>query len=94
MTEDNAFTAEKGTLVNRCYWVVVFACCGIILLEICAQFFRHGIRDDSYMFVRYADNILAYGNASWNPGGEATYGLTSSLFLVVVLPILPVMPTT
>jgi hypothetical protein len=39
------------------------------------------------MFVRYANNILAHGAVSWNPDGLPTYGLTSNLYLIVVLPI-------
>jgi hypothetical protein len=43
--------------------------------------------DDSFMFVRYADNIISCHQLSWNPCGIHTYGLTSLLFLVVVVPI-------
>lgn len=40
--------------------------------------------DDAYMFVRYADHILAgYGHA-WNPGGEQTFGSTSLLYVGLV----------
>lgn len=45
------------------------------------------IWDDSYMFVRYADNILKDGIVSWNPHGQPTYGLTSLLYMSVVLPM-------
>ena len=37
------------------------------------------VLDDSYMFVRYADNLLHFGRMSWNPGGEPVYGATSQL---------------
>ena len=40
--------------------------------------------DDAYMFIRYANNLLAgYGHA-WNPGGEQTFGSTSLTHLGVV----------
>ncbi len=40
--------------------------------------------DDSYMFLRYADNILAGHGHAWNPGGEQVYGSTSLLHVGVV----------
>lgn len=40
--------------------------------------------DDSYMFIRYAKHILAGDGPAWNPGGEATYGITSLLHLFVI----------
>src|SRR5208283_3139015 len=43
--------------------------------------------DDSFMFVRYADNIIKCHQIAWNPCGSETYGLSSLLFLVVVVPI-------
>lgn len=33
--------------------------------------------DDAYMFLRYANNILADGAYAWNPNGPQTYGCTS-----------------
>ena len=33
--------------------------------------------DDAYMFLRYADNILAGNGFAWNPDGPRTYGCTS-----------------
>jgi len=45
--------------------------------------------DDTYMFVRYADNIIKYGNYGWN-AGEHTYGCTNIPFtyFVVILKLL------
>jgi hypothetical protein len=45
------------------------------------------VEDDAFMFVRYAYNILEHGRVSWNPGGPATYGPTSLLYLVIVVPV-------
>lgn len=40
--------------------------------------------DDSYMFVRYADQILGGHGYSWNGADGPTYGCTSSVFTLVV----------
>ncbi len=43
--------------------------------------------DDSFMFVRYADNLRLHGVLAWNPGAAPAYGLTSVLYVAVVLPV-------
>jgi len=43
--------------------------------------------DDSFMFVRYADNLRLHGMLAWNPGQAPAYGLTSVLYVAVVLPV-------
>ena len=40
--------------------------------------------DDSYMFLRYAKNLLNGDGVSWNPSDGPTYGITSILHLLVV----------
>ena len=92
MIETDSFTRASERTVHRLYWPAVVICCSIIGLGILSQFSASNIWDDAYMFVRYADNILAHKRLSWNPGGEATYGLTSILFLVVVLPLRLLIP--
>ncbi len=92
MVEHDGFSRTSDRTVHRLYWLAVVICCGIIGLGILSQFSASNIWDDAYMFVRYADNILAYKKVAWNPGGEATYGLTSILFLVVVLPLRLLVP--
>ncbi|GEO16332.1 hypothetical protein MAE02_40280 [Microvirga aerophila] len=42
--------------------------------------------DDAYMFYRYAINLRKGLGLSWNPDGVPTYGLTSQLWVFVVLP--------
>src|SRR4051794_23351190 len=42
--------------------------------------------DDAYMFHRYAVHLLNGLGCSWNPDGIPTYGLTSQVWLLVVLP--------
>lgn len=41
--------------------------------------------DDAFMFVRYADNFLAGHGIVWNPGEKSTYGVTSLLYLLVII---------
>ncbi len=40
--------------------------------------------DDSYIFIRYADNILSGQGVVWNRGGEPTYGASSTTYLALV----------
>ena len=74
-----------GTL-RVCLWLVFLGCCGVVALNVLWHFSAFYAWDDAYMFTRYADNLLATGKATWNPGGEPTYGLTSVLYLAVVVP--------
>jgi hypothetical protein len=50
--------------------------------------------DDAFMFYRYAENLKAGLGISWNPDAVPTYGLTSPLWLFVILPFtyLPLLP--
>ena len=43
--------------------------------------------DDSYMCVRYIDNLLRTSKLAWNPSIGPSYGQTSLLNLLLVLPI-------
>ena len=76
----------EGT-VRICLWVASLACCGVVALTVLWHVCDVYAMDDAYMFVRYAHNLLAEGRLAWNPGGEPTYGLTSPLYLSVVVPI-------
>jgi hypothetical protein len=68
---------------------------GLVLLGIrCLIALKvYTVWDDAYMFVRYADNFIAEGRIVWNPGGAPTYGLTSLLYLVVVVPLRLLLPS-
>jgi hypothetical protein len=70
-----------------CFWLIIGICGATFLFGINYYFVAARVMDDAYMYVRYADNIIAQGTISWNRGGEATYGLTGPLFLSVVLPL-------
>jgi hypothetical protein len=39
------------------------------------------LEDDAFIFVRYAENLLAHHAIAWNPGGPPSYGTTSLLHL-------------
>lgn len=75
-----------------CLWLVFLASCGVIALGAAARFAGNLVWDDSFMFVRYADNVLRGMGIAWNPGGEPTYGLTSLGTLAAFLPIRMLVP--
>ncbi len=65
---------------------LVAICTSVFLLMLVQRISSLSVWDDAYMFVRYADNFLDYGNLSWNPQAENTYGLTSLAYLIIVIP--------
>ncbi|MCK4506133.1 MAG: hypothetical protein KAW14_10985 [Candidatus Aegiribacteria sp.] len=82
----------KRISVTHCLWFLTIVLVAIITAKVMFQFTAASVQDDAYMFTRYADNILITGTPSFNPGCEATYGLTSPVFLGVVLPIRAILP--
>ncbi|MEK9284119.1 MULTISPECIES: hypothetical protein [unclassified Bradyrhizobium] len=56
-------------------WVLWFACRGPLTF------------DDAYMFHRYGTHVLSGLGVVWNEGGAPTYGLTSQLWLFLLLPL-------
>lgn len=52
----------------------------------CARLGAASVWDDAYMFVRYADRLRLDGRLAFEPGGPATYGLTSPSFLLFGIP--------
>lgn len=77
----------KSTLLLSGSGLIVLAAYGTLGMFVALRMSLRWIWDDSYMFVRYADNFLSEGVLAWNPGGPATYGLTSILFLAIVIPV-------
>jgi hypothetical protein len=59
----------------------------LVLAKVVARFDLSTLWDDGYMFVRYGESLLREGRLSWNPGGEATYGLTTPLVLLFTVPL-------
>ncbi|MBD3221461.1 hypothetical protein GF314_09480 [bacterium] len=53
-----------------------------LLVLVAAQILLRGyVTDDTYIHLRYAENLLAHGEFSFNPG-ESTYGATSPLWIL------------
>jgi len=71
---DRLLRVVSGIVVALC----VAACTYIFLNSLPTHF------DDAYMFLRYADNLLAGRGHAWNPDGVQVFGSTSLLHLGVV----------
>ena len=84
---DSPYTSYGYTDASLPAKAVMVVSVALMALGIFSQFNAGFVLDDAYMFLRYADNFLREGSLSWNPGGRPTYGLTSLLFLTVVLPV-------
>jgi hypothetical protein len=48
--------------------------------------------DDAYMYLRYANHVLAGQGMAWNPGEGSVYGVTSLLHLTMVVLVKSVLP--
>ena len=68
-------------------WCLIGASVSVLVVALLARFTIGAVWDDAYIVLRYADRLIATGVLSWNPGEPPTYGLTSPLFLGVVVPI-------
>ena len=66
---------------------VIVAALMTLVVSVAARFFYWYVWDDALMFPRYADNLLQRGVLAWNPGGPPTFGLTSNLYLLIVVPV-------
>lgn len=75
-----------------CYRIIVGVCATTIAVVTASRFSNRAVWDDAYMFVRYADNLLRTGAIAWNPDGVHTFGMTSSLYLAILLPIRAAVP--
>ncbi|MCK5132245.1 MAG: hypothetical protein KAR40_08865 [Candidatus Sabulitectum sp.] len=71
----------------KAFPILVAVLVAVIVFQLVVDFKSSSLQDDAYMFVRYADCIIQTGVASFNSGGEATYGLTSPAFLTIALPL-------
>lgn len=74
---DRATPRLGGVLVSVTVivWLLWFACRGPLTF------------DDAYMYHRYGAHLLSGVGVAWNPDGPPTYGLTSQLWLLVLLPL-------
>mgnify|MGYP000305441219 CR=1 FL=1 len=61
---------------------------GLLLLLAGHLALRGYVTDDTYIHLRYAENLLAHAEFSFNPG-ESTYGATSPLWILGLAGFLP-----
>jgi hypothetical protein len=72
-------------LQSKTFGLLAFLACGLLLFVFTLLKIRDGLYfDDTFMFVRYAQNIIQYGNYGWNPH-EHTYGCTNIPFTYFVV---------
>ncbi|MGB2869686.1 MAG: hypothetical protein WBD36_14615 [Bacteroidota bacterium] len=93
MSNESLKSVLQRRALDLAVWFIVVVCLAMMGLEVLARFTVHTILDDAYMFVRYADHVLQNGTIAWNPGGPPTYGLTSPLYLLVIIPVRLLTPT-
>ncbi|MBN1963512.1 MAG: hypothetical protein JW910_02625, partial [Anaerolineae bacterium] len=88
-------TGREPTLL-RWAWLLLIVCGGLALAIMLGRaidgLVAYSVYDDALMFVRYADNLLHNGVLAWNPGGSPTYGPTSLLYVLVVVPLRLLVP--
>jgi hypothetical protein len=77
----------EHALARAAYRLVMAAAVVLFFAKLIARYNGAVPWDDSWMFQRYARNLLTDHRIAWNPHGEPTYGLTSPLMLLVVLPL-------
>lgn len=65
---------------------VIAASLLLMTLSAVNRFWLGAVWDDSHMYVRYVDNLFEFGRLCWNPDGKPTYGLTSVLYILAVIP--------
>ncbi len=63
---------NKSRIIRLSLALVIYAAAGWVM--------RGYITDDTYIHLRYAENLLQYGEFSFNPG-QQTYGATSPLWI-------------
>lgn len=68
-------------------WCLIGTSFSVLVVALLARFTIGAVWDDAYIVLRYADRLIATGVLSWNPREPPTYGLTSPLYLGVVVPI-------
>src|SRR5450432_997735 len=72
-------------LQSKTFGFPVITACFLLLLVFTGMKIRDGLYfDDTFMFVRYARNIIQYGNYGWNPY-EHTYGCTNIPFTYFIV---------
>lgn len=57
-----------------------------LAVQVLLRWTAGSVWDDGYMFGRYAQNLLEYGQLGYDPGCPPVWGLTSLAYLLVVVP--------
>ncbi len=68
-------------------WLAAFTGAVVFAVQVSHELAAPSVWDDAWMFVRYAEQLLATGVPAFAPGGQGVYGLTSPAFLSVVAPV-------
>jgi hypothetical protein len=76
-----------GTLLRACVVLTLVMCVLLAAAKVVVRFDVQTLWDDSYMFHRYALNLVNEGRLAWNPGGPTTYGLTAPMVLTLTVPL-------
>lgn len=73
---------------------LLFMLCATVVTAIALASRFHGFRifDDAYMFLRYADHILAGEGMVWNIGEGPVYGATSLAYVYALIPFRLIFP--
>jgi hypothetical protein len=58
----------------------------VLAMALLSRFHGFKIYDDAYMFVRYADHLLAGQGLAWNGGEGPVYGATSLAYVFALIP--------
>ena len=75
-------TQWQQLLLRRGFQLVAVLALSVVTMRVIAMFTLDSIWDDAYIFQRYSRNLLAGHGWAFNPGGEASYGTTSLLFVL------------
>src|SRR5271156_5358632 len=85
LSPQNKLQPAYRFLQSKTFGYLSAAACFLLLLVFTLLKIRDGLYfDDTFMFVRYAQNIIQYGNYGWNPH-EHTFGCTNIPFTYFVV---------
>ncbi|MFP4055640.1 MAG: glycosyltransferase family 39 protein [Candidatus Brocadiia bacterium] len=84
--------SPRGRAAPWLFALALALCVATLGLAVLSRLSSYYVWDDAFMFARYARNLAEEGKLAWNPRGEPTYGLTSLLYLGVVLAARAVAP--
>lgn len=80
-------------MMPRGHVLFLTTCAAIWLLLLISRLNGLGIMDDAFMYVRYADHLLAHGSYAWNVEDGNAYGTTSVLYTFSLIPFRLLFPS-